>query len=351
MRIVALLSAWLVLVFAPATLLAHPKLDEGRTAFDQGDFPTALVHLQQAEKDTALTEEELVQLYWLRAASLFALDRKTEARAAFESLLRLRPVFEPGELDASPALMAAFNAAAKDHQLRDGVILGQPTMADGQVLVFVKQHAERVGMVVISARLPGEGAYRAFQIPVEGTRAQGALLDASLWSGLGSAGVLELVLEARSPKGIPLARSGTAQQPVKLSVAPREKEAALALIPAAPPAVLPGAEPAKPVEPPSEEAADEGTGPVLGGLVAAGVMGGAAALSVLTSIVVGLVSSGAYLGLAALSQQTGGIEKTATYRAVLTTYIATLVASVLFLVLAGGLALFAGASVAASLMQ
>src|SRR5687767_3841877 len=98
----------LCLCAVPPASASHPKVDAARAAYDRGEMSIALALLNEAERDAAVGGDDLVQLYWYKAACFHAKGNAAEVAAAFDKLLKVQPLFEPSVVDASPELYKAF---------------------------------------------------------------------------------------------------------------------------------------------------------------------------------------------------------------------------------------------------
>ncbi|MEW5848282.1 MAG: hypothetical protein AB2A00_05680 [Myxococcota bacterium] len=343
MRMVWLLATGLALFLASQDVLAHPKVDAARKAYEEGEFAAALVHLDEAEADASLTEDDLVQAHWLRGASLHALRRKAPAEAAFHRLLALRPLYEPSELDASPELLGVFQDVANRWRAEHGVALGPPSVQAATMTVPVLKHVEQVAHVVAFARAVDQPAYQQFTLAVKDGTAQGVINSEELWEATAVSGALDVVVEARNARGTPLARLGSARQPLRLTVDAQQRAAALAAIQPTTPATTPpsGEEPITapaPLEGGAPSSTEVRKGPSLRAVAwpLAGGLAGAGAAAVVVTLASAALSAGSYQGILAYPRR-AGMETELPYRALLAVYVGglgmTVVAAALALVL------------------
>lgn len=102
------------LVAAPAA--AHPSsnpkeaLDQGRTAYDRGDYARAIdtIHPLLYPSIELGTEDEVVQAHRLLALSYFFVNKPKEAEAEVTSLLALRPTYELDPIVDPPVAVRFF---------------------------------------------------------------------------------------------------------------------------------------------------------------------------------------------------------------------------------------------------
>lgn len=213
----AVLVACALLV--PALALAHPEVDAAQRSYEDGAFASALARLGAAEKDPALTRPELVKLRWLKGACLFAMGRRAKAEAAFDELVSLEPLFEPGPADASPPMRAALGRRRATWREAHGVELADAALEPGAVVtVQLAGHVEDVASLVIYARAHGDIPYQPFRLNAGGTSVRGQIPDVALWERAGKSGGMDLVLEARNAAYAAVARRGTATEPLRLAV-------------------------------------------------------------------------------------------------------------------------------------
>ena len=247
-------AIWLVVVpllwLGAAPVHAHPDLDSARRSFEEGSFATALARLDRAQADPSLSRVELVQLRWLRAASLYAMGRRGKANGALDELLEMEPLFEPSAAEASPPLRDALQKRRAGYMKRHGVTVGAPQLEDApQMSVALGGHAGEAAQVVVFARARGSFAYQPFTLKLTGSEARGVLEDPALWRSVADSGGLELVVEVRNSSQGALARLGTATQPhveeLNAEVAQRARATLVSL--QTPPAPAP-----QPVAPPSQ---------------------------------------------------------------------------------------------------
>lgn len=217
----------LVALWCPAPAVANPQVDAAKEAYLRGEFRPALGKLAEAERSPTTTEDELVEILWYRGACYHALGKSKPAAAAFDQLLKLRPLFSPNPLETPPDLRAAFKERAEQWQQSHGISMGQPELKDATITVPIKGHAEDLGKVTVFARVSGETNYKPFQFPVESGVASGMVDDPVLWDRVKKAGRLELVIEANNKRGVVLARSGDARTPLVMEISDEQRAGAL----------------------------------------------------------------------------------------------------------------------------
>jgi len=310
----AALLVGLALLPAPA-LAAVPELEQGRVAYARGGFSAALALLGQAERSPDMTEEELVELYWLRGASQFRLGRNADSAVSFDALLSLRPLYAPNAADTAPDLRASLVKRAVAYQRLHGITLSNPAVRDAQMTCTLEGPGRaKAATLVVFARPAGQRFYARFSQSVADAPSV-VMRDPALWQAVD--GALEMVLEAQNASGVPLARLGDALHPVALTVTPQQRDAALvALQPertvevrvplAPPPAVAPPAPATTPAEtaPQPGSAGGNGAWKNLAAAVSLGAGGlGVALAAVSAAVAVGgwAVFMGAYTALTALN--------------------------------------------------
>ncbi|MEW5848700.1 MAG: hypothetical protein AB2A00_07785 [Myxococcota bacterium] len=206
---------------------AHPDLDAAKAALQRGEHRAALVSLERAERSPEITEEELVELHWTRGATYFQLGKTAEADRSFDALLTLRPLFEPNRLETPPDLRAAFRARAEAYQREKGVSVGAPRLEGKDLVVGLSGNVRDVGKVVAFVRAAGEATYRSFDVPLTGAVGRAPLAKLDLWEELARSGKLEVVVEARNRRGVPVARNGDAVKPLELPVPAAQSSAVI----------------------------------------------------------------------------------------------------------------------------
>ncbi|MEW5854024.1 MAG: tetratricopeptide repeat protein, partial [Myxococcota bacterium] len=242
--------AWLcalACVLAAPLLHAHPDVDAAKEAFARGEFRQALSKLERAERSPSKTEEDVVDMYWYRGASFHALGRTDDANRAFDALLELRPLYQPDKYESSPDLRAAFQSRATLYQQQKGVMLGPPSLDGATLSVPIIARAEKVSSVVVFVRTSGSVTYQSFTLPLVERGAQGVVGNRDFWQQAARVGSLDLVLEARNPGGVPLARAGDAVRPLEFKLTPAQLNAALNAVSAAPVDATPPLQTAAPV--------------------------------------------------------------------------------------------------------
>ena len=248
-------------VLAAPSARAHPDVDAAVEAYRQGLFDQTLVKLAEAEGRLGLTEDDLVTIHWYRAACHLASGQNQRAAASFDRLLELRPLFDPGVLEASPTVRKMLEERRAAYMLEHGVQVSAPEVQSGAVRVQVLRHAQSVAGVAIFARALGDPTFGAFELPLASGVAQGPLADPMMWERAVAAGALEVVVEARGPRGTPLARVGSARHPLVVELKETDQAVQRAVTPPAP-TPTPAATVAVPPEaPPAETVAQPALAP------------------------------------------------------------------------------------------
>ena len=151
-------AAWCwcgAVLLAAAPALAHPDVDAGRALYKRGNFKQALVKLKDAERSPSLTEEDLLEVRWLKAASHQAAGQGKLAEAEFDALLDLRPLYEPDRLQAPPDLRALFQQRAVAWQSKSSIQVGDVRPAGAQLEVTVGGPPALAAQVALFVRAPG----------------------------------------------------------------------------------------------------------------------------------------------------------------------------------------------------
>lgn len=217
----------LVLMFAEhSTARAHPALDAAKAAYDEGNFTIALVHLEDAQRDPKLTPNASAEMLWYRGVCHLAQDNPDAAYRAFDALVRLRPLYQPSRVLASPVQLAEFTRRKELYREAHGVRMGPPSFAGGVLSVPLLDHPAEVQNVVVFIRNAGGTGFHEFVVPAEGASAHGPLADHALWAEAASPAQFEVVLEARGETQAALARRGDASAPETLEVSTAEVVAA-----------------------------------------------------------------------------------------------------------------------------
>lgn len=242
----ALLGTWLGLGHVPAAAAEQRDVAAGRAAYQQGDFLGALSRLEAAARNPQLTEDDLVQLHWTLAACHHAMQQQDATTRELDAVLALRPLHEADPLETPPPLRALWEQRRAAWDAGHGVTLGEAHWDGGTLVVPLAGHVDDVADVLVHLRAPGEPVFRSAVIPALGTQARGTLLDAAFWVTLPPGGV-EAVLEARTRRGVVVARAGHALSPLVLPVDEAQRTAlvvALTPPPPVPPLPAPGVLPA-----------------------------------------------------------------------------------------------------------
>src|SRR4051795_11718993 len=107
-----LVSASIVIALAAP---AHAQLRDGRenplTAardlYASARYDEALAVLNGMPSDNSVSDRKSIEQY--RSLCLLALGRGTEAESAIAAVVTADPMFQPGEVEASPRVRAAFS--------------------------------------------------------------------------------------------------------------------------------------------------------------------------------------------------------------------------------------------------
>jgi len=282
----AVASMFLLASSAPA--LAEPaSLAAARASYDQGEFLGALSQLAEAQRSPELTEDGQVQVHWLRGACFHALDRTEEANRSFDALLKMRPLFQPNPYETPPDLRTLFGARADAYRQQLGVSIGAVQFNKAELEIGVQGN---VAWLVCFVRTPGETQYRKAEARVQDKRAHIPLSDEALWARVSASGKLEVVLEARNPEGVAVARAGDALTPLQLTPTAAQMAAATAALRKEPPAPAKAALSPKSPSPLRLPLLLAGAGALAG----AGLAAGAGTLAALGGVGAAAVAGGIY---------------------------------------------------------
>ena len=219
-----------LLLLCTSLARAEPQsLAAAKNDYEHGDYLRALALLAESQKSPELTEDGVVQVHWLRGACFHALGKRGEATKAFDAVLKLQPLFQPNPYETPPDLRALFKKQADEFHRRFGVQLGQVELDEGANVRVTVTGAGKATSVMVFARSPGDTSYRKFELPVADAAAKGVLDDLQLWERVAAASAVELVVEARSANGVPIARSGDALKPLSVPVTAAQAQGAITL--------------------------------------------------------------------------------------------------------------------------
>ncbi|MBI5495996.1 MAG: hypothetical protein HY904_13305 [Deltaproteobacteria bacterium] len=255
-----------------ASARAHPDIDAAKELMGKGDFRAALLKLERAERSPELKEEELVDVHWNRGVIHHTMGNAEKADASFDAVLALRPLYTPDRLETPPPIRTVFHKRTELYAAAHGLELKVVNVKGAVLNVQLVGHPAEAASLVVYARPAGRATYDKAEATTAGlAMAKVRLGEKALWKGLGDAGALEVVLEARNARGVPVARAGDAVAPMKLKVPAEERARALEeLEPPPAPAPAPVATPApekapappeKPAEKPVEQPRDEKPAP------------------------------------------------------------------------------------------
>lgn len=96
----------LLIVLAPAA--RAQTIAEARDLYASASYEQALTVLEKVRQGTVATPEELLAVEQYRAYCLLALNRKTDAAQAIETVYTINPFFQPAEDEVAPWVRAAF---------------------------------------------------------------------------------------------------------------------------------------------------------------------------------------------------------------------------------------------------
>lgn len=320
-----------VLAFAQASEAA---LERARAAYRKADMREAMARLDDAESAPGVTDAQLAEISWFRAACHHARAESAKRDAALDRLLGVMPLYLPSKADGPPDLRAGFTARAEAWQGAHGARFGEVTVDGARLRVPVAGTVDRVETLELFLRAAGEPTFTPYTCTFTGSATACELADKALWERAARAGGLEAILEARWARGVPQSRRGSHKEPVRIAVTPDDaRRAADALAPPPPvaPAPPPAAVPA-PTPPPADviqqapaatpapaPAAPEPAAPSRLPLLARAA-GGAVAASggavLLVAGAAGLVAAGSLLGMY-LQPHDVGTQAAPAYRALL----------------------------------
>jgi hypothetical protein len=115
-----------IAAIAPTPLWAQPPqaLSDGISAYNQVEYPTALMYLKAAVR-RARTRTHLTQAYFYLGCTYLATEQQEAARAAFETLLALDPAHVPSRQLTSPKIARFFADVRQSY----ATPAGPPSMA------------------------------------------------------------------------------------------------------------------------------------------------------------------------------------------------------------------------------
>ncbi len=202
MRFLSTLLLGVLLLVAPA-LHAHPDVVAARKLYSKGEFAKALNALERGERSLTRTDDDTVEILWLKGSILHAMTRGRQADEAFDALIAVRPLHEPERWEASPDLRARFEARVTAYKKEKAVLLGEPGLDGFTLLVPVERYPERIHALTAYVRASGEASFNPLTLQLRADLAEVDLRDEALWRQAAQVGALELVVEAVNPRGVP----------------------------------------------------------------------------------------------------------------------------------------------------
>ncbi|MEW5854899.1 MAG: hypothetical protein AB2A00_39345 [Myxococcota bacterium] len=235
LRVVRLVLVALCAWVLPVSAWAHPDVEAGKELYQKGEFRAALAKLDDALRSPSATEEDQVEAYWYKGRCYFAMGKEKQAAKQFDEVLSLRPLYTPDKLQTPPDLREAFLKRAEAYQKKNGVTLGAPRLDGASLATTLEGNVEAAASVTVFARALGEKNYKPYDFSVVDGTAKGMLNNVQLWEQAGAKGKLEVVLEAKNARGVPVARAGDALEPLAIDVTKEQAETAAAAVKAANP--------------------------------------------------------------------------------------------------------------------
>lgn len=300
-----------------STVLAHPDVEEAKKAFARGEFKLALMRLDKAERAPDRSDDDTIEMLWVRGATLYRLGKKADADRSFDQLLASRPLYEPDKYEVAPDLRKAFGARAQAYDAQHGVRLGPPTLVGDQLVVVLEKNAGQVASLRVFTRVAGDLSYQPNTWRVDGGQGSGPVGAAALWERLARGGNLEVAVEALNERGAPVARLGDAANPQRVTVSP---EAAQAVLEALAPKPAPAPAPVAQNPAPTAAAVDETPAssplrmPLMGGGGAVLAGGGVVAIITLVAGVAAVALWAAFAGTWYTLSNTVGVQSGANYQ-------------------------------------
>lgn len=201
-------ASWL----ASGAALAHPILDDARSAYESAAFERAATLLDEAERRDDLTRDDLIVLYDLRSLVSFALGDQASMDRALAALATLAPGFDVPSA-YPPAWRTAFERARADAAAAPRLDLDGHDAGDHLEVRLRAHDGAGLGREIALSYRRDRGAYvrvlgETLRIPWE----RAAAIDA--FGELVGAG------------GAVLARAGSAGEPLRFAREGTEAEAA-----------------------------------------------------------------------------------------------------------------------------
>lgn len=251
-----------LLLMMTAMFGASPELEDGRVAFARLKYQQAVESLKPLTQNAGAPADERAEAFELTARASLALGKKTQAVAAYEGYLQLKPMAEDPQ--GSPKVRAAF-LEAKKARFPPGFVELQRRPSGNEVLELDVVNPWRVPLTLeLWEATTGDFAKR--ELAVEQHRALTAL-------GPGSRAYVKAV----GADGKTLAALASAASPIEGPPAPIEEPKVVEpKVAVTPPADAPKVEPTlTPKEtlppPPPPPEVKSGGGKRIGGWVALGV--------------------------------------------------------------------------------
>ena len=154
-RIAALFGSSLVALALPATVLAHPLVDEARASYEEADFEGAIDALGRAEAADDLVREDLEAIFGLRVLLGLGMGDEDMTEQALRRLLSLDPahnfgdVLPPEVLEAAARIRAeqagAVRVRVRARRGPAGLVIAAEADRDPTGLVRTTRVAARVG--------------------------------------------------------------------------------------------------------------------------------------------------------------------------------------------------------------
>ncbi|MDQ3035413.1 MAG: hypothetical protein M3Y87_23615 [Myxococcota bacterium] len=200
---VALALVAALVALAPGRALAHPRIDEARTAYDSARHAEALEKLEEALAGSELSRDELADLFILRAMIHRAQGHMDLAEVDLLRLASLDPTRELGR-EVHPSLRRAF-ASARERVPR---------------AVGLQLSGERdEGTVRIAAAVVDDIAALTQGFRLHARREGGAwqeTTDSSLTVDVLPSEAVEYWAEGIGPGGAPIATRGSISEPLRV---------------------------------------------------------------------------------------------------------------------------------------
>jgi tetratricopeptide (TPR) repeat protein len=215
----ALLAAALILL-APAPAGArHPRaLTDGINAYNQVEYGPALMYLKAALQQSRRSDD-LATAYFYLGCTYLAMDRRDQAREAFETLLAFRPTYVPDRRLTSPKIARFFAKVRGGYETP----LGPPSMSHRPPQQARPRLTRlRLGVVNLSPRLRPVLRYRDSASPSYFSAEARALDDDGATFALpapAEGGLVLYYFALMDRSGVTVQRLGSARRPYRLRAA------------------------------------------------------------------------------------------------------------------------------------